>query len=193
MEEEAPSRKEGRGPTRSNSFSGVEESDGTEGVPDPVGASQGIWVPTLAQSYQPVSHQSEPLLLAIMQQMTQMMANLQAASSSKSSGPPAFKTPYIKAPECLDGTQPFTVRSFIPPCQLIFHNDPTNFSQVRKKDLCSTSFLICRVAKSIEPYIPNITNQDPTYLLNSWQSFESQLFTLFEDPNEVRKAEAELV
>ncbi|MBW0474787.1 hypothetical protein O181_014502 [Austropuccinia psidii MF-1] len=47
-------------------------------------------------------------------------------------------------------------------------------------------------AKSIELYLSNITNNDPSYLLNSWKLFESQLFTLFGDPNEVRKAEAEL-
>ncbi|MBW0568800.1 hypothetical protein O181_108515 [Austropuccinia psidii MF-1] len=120
MEGAAPSRKEGRGPRRSISLSGVvggfpgisrtslkvqgedddeeeensveeEESDGTEGVPAPVGASQSTGGPTLAQSDQPVSHQSEPSLLAIMQQMTQIMANLQAASSSGSSQPPAFR------------------------------------------------------------------------------------------------------
>ncbi|MBW0490932.1 hypothetical protein O181_030647 [Austropuccinia psidii MF-1] len=61
-----------------------EESDGTEGVLAPVGASQGTGGPTLAQSNQPVSHQSEPSLLAIMQQMTQIMANPQAASSDSS-------------------------------------------------------------------------------------------------------------
>ncbi|MBW0581947.1 hypothetical protein O181_121662 [Austropuccinia psidii MF-1] len=60
-----------------------EESDGTEGVPSPVGASQGTEGPTLAQSNQPVSHKSEPSFLTIMQQMTQIMANLQAASSSE--------------------------------------------------------------------------------------------------------------
>ncbi|MBW0581105.1 hypothetical protein O181_120820 [Austropuccinia psidii MF-1] len=91
LEGAAPSRKEGRGPGRSSSFSGVvggfpglsrttfkgpgedgeeEESEGTEGVPAPVGASQGAEGPTLAQSNQPVSHNSEPSLLAIMQQMT---------------------------------------------------------------------------------------------------------------------------
>ncbi|MBW0478223.1 hypothetical protein O181_017938 [Austropuccinia psidii MF-1] len=63
----APSRKEGRGPRRSSSFSGVvggfpglsrttfkgpgengeeEEFDSTEGVPAPVGASQGTGGPT---------------------------------------------------------------------------------------------------------------------------------------------------
>ncbi|MBW0528966.1 hypothetical protein O181_068681 [Austropuccinia psidii MF-1] len=120
-EVEAPSRKEGRVPRRSNSFSGVvggfpgmsrttfrgpgedgeeeeensveeEESDGTEAAPAPVGASEGTRGPTLAQSDQPVSHQTEPSLLAIMQQMTQIMANLQAAASSEVSRPPAFKT-----------------------------------------------------------------------------------------------------
>ncbi|MBW0558845.1 hypothetical protein O181_098560 [Austropuccinia psidii MF-1] len=221
MEGASPSRKEGRGPTRSSSFSGVvggfpglsrislkapgeddekeeencvedEESDGTEGAPDPVGVSQGTGRPTLAQSDQPVSHQSEPSLFAIIQQMTQIMANLQAASSSESSRPQAFKTPSMKAPECFDGTQPFKVRSFILSCQLIFHNDPENFSQDRKKVLYATSFLIGRAAKSIESYYSNLTNQDPSYLLSSWKLFESQLITLFGDPNEVRPAEAEL-
>ncbi|MBW0551704.1 hypothetical protein O181_091419, partial [Austropuccinia psidii MF-1] len=70
-----------------------EESDGTEGAHAPVGAPQGTGGLTLAQPDQPVSHQSEPSLLAIMQQMTQIMANLQEASSSKASRPPAFNTP----------------------------------------------------------------------------------------------------
>ncbi|MBW0521424.1 hypothetical protein O181_061139 [Austropuccinia psidii MF-1] len=136
---------EGRGPRRSNSFSGVvgrfprlsrttlkgpgedseegeensveeKESDGTEGVPAP----------------------SEPLLLAIMQQITQIMANLQAASVSESSTPPAFKTPSMKAPEGFDCTQPFKVRSLIQSCQLIYHNDPKKFSQDRKNVFYAT-------------------------------------------------------
>ncbi|MBW0548735.1 hypothetical protein O181_088450 [Austropuccinia psidii MF-1] len=142
-----------------------EESDSTEAAPAPVGAPQ--------EDYS-------------------IMANLQAASSSESSRPPAFKTPFMKAPECFDGTQSFKVRSFIQSCQLIFHNDPANFSQERKKVLYATSFLIGRAAKWIEPYVFNLTNPDPSYLLNSWKLFESQLFTLFDDPNEVRKAEEEL-
>ncbi|MBW0525606.1 hypothetical protein O181_065321 [Austropuccinia psidii MF-1] len=91
LEAVAPSRKEGRGLRRSSSFSGVvdgfpgtsrtifrgpgedgeeeeensmeeQESDGTEGVPAPLGAFQGTGGPTLPQSNQPVSHQSEPSL-----------------------------------------------------------------------------------------------------------------------------------
>ncbi|MBW0549644.1 hypothetical protein O181_089359 [Austropuccinia psidii MF-1] len=105
---------EGRGPRRSSSFSGVvgrfpglsrttfkgpgedgeeeeenfvevEESDDTEGVPASVGTSQGTEGPIIAQSNHPVSHKSEPSLLAIMEKMTQIMANIQAASSSESS------------------------------------------------------------------------------------------------------------
>ncbi|MBW0565228.1 hypothetical protein O181_104943 [Austropuccinia psidii MF-1] len=217
----APSRKEGRVPRRSNSFSGVvgsfpgmsrttfrgpgeegeeeeqnsvkeEESDGTEAAPAPVGASEGTRGPTIAQSDKPVSHQNEPSLLAIMQQMTPIMANLQAAASSEDSRPPAFKTPSMKEQECFNGTQPFKVRSFIQSCQLIFHNDLANFSQEKKKVLYATSLLVGRDAKWIEPYLSNLTNQGSSYLLNSWPLFESQLFTLFGDPNEVRKAEAEL-
>ncbi|MBW0529233.1 hypothetical protein O181_068948 [Austropuccinia psidii MF-1] len=94
--------------------------------------------------------------------------------------------------DSFDGTQPFKVRSFIQSCQLIFHNYLANFTQDRKKVLYATSFLIGRAAKSIETYLSNLTNHDPNYLLNSWKLSESQLFTLFGDPNEVRKAEADL-
>ncbi|MBW0558050.1 hypothetical protein O181_097765 [Austropuccinia psidii MF-1] len=133
LEGAAPSRKEGRGPRRSNSFSGVvgrfpgglrtisrgpgedgeeekensveeEESDGTECVPAPEGESQGTGGPTLVSSDKPFSHQSEPSFLAIKQKMSQIMANLQADSSSEASRPLAFKTPSMKAPECFVGT-----------------------------------------------------------------------------------------
>ncbi|MBW0517533.1 hypothetical protein O181_057248 [Austropuccinia psidii MF-1] len=87
LEVAAPSRKEGRGPRRASSFSGLvgrfpgtsrtifrgpgedgeddkensveeEGSDGTEGFPAPVGASQITGGPTLTQSNHPDSHQS---------------------------------------------------------------------------------------------------------------------------------------
>ncbi|MBW0537514.1 hypothetical protein O181_077229 [Austropuccinia psidii MF-1] len=177
------------GEEEEGNFVEEEESDGTEAAPAPVGASEGTRGPTLAQSDQPVSHQTELSLLAIMHQMIQIMANLQAAASSEISRPPAFKTPSMKAPECFDGTQPFKVRCFIQSCQLILHNYPANVSQDRKKVLYATSFVVGRAAKWIEPYLSNLTNQDSSYLPNSWPLFEFQLFTLFGDPNEVRKAE----
>ncbi|MBW0501085.1 hypothetical protein O181_040800 [Austropuccinia psidii MF-1] len=112
MEGEEPSRKEGRGPKKTNSFLGVvgtstgiqnttltglgedyveeeqnyveeKESDSTEASPAPVGESQGTGGPNLAQSNHPVSHKSEISLLAIMQQIPQIMDNVQAASSSE--------------------------------------------------------------------------------------------------------------
>ncbi|MBW0580032.1 hypothetical protein O181_119747 [Austropuccinia psidii MF-1] len=120
------------------------------------------------------------------------MANLQANSSSETSRPPAFKTQSMKASECFDGTQPLKIRTFIQSCQLIFHNDPERLSQDRNRILYATSFLFGRAAKWIAPYLSNLNNQDPSYLLNSCNLFESQLFTLFGDPNEVRKAGAQL-
>ncbi|MBW0585232.1 hypothetical protein O181_124947 [Austropuccinia psidii MF-1] len=98
----------------------------------------------------------------------------------------------MKAPDSFDGTQAHKLRGFIQSCQLIFHNDQANFFSDRKKVLYSTSFLTGRAGKWIEPYLSNISNEDPSYLLNNWPLFESQLFTLFGDPNEVRKAEEEL-
>ncbi|MBW0470855.1 hypothetical protein O181_010570 [Austropuccinia psidii MF-1] len=181
LEGEEPSIQEGRGPRRSNFFQ--EQLVVFQDFQGPL---------SKVLCNKPVSHHSEPSLLSIMQQMIQIMATLQEASSSEESKPPAFKTPSMKAPKCFEGTQPFKVRSFIQPFQFIFNNDPENFSQDIKKVLYSTSFLIDRASKWIEPYLSNLANQEPSYLLNSWTLFESKLFTLFGDPNEVKKAEAEL-
>ncbi|MBW0571439.1 hypothetical protein O181_111154, partial [Austropuccinia psidii MF-1] len=65
-------------------------------------------------------------------------------------------------------------------------------SSMRKKVPYSTSFLTGRAGNWIEHYLSNISNEDPSYLLNNWKLFETQLFTLFGDPNEVRKVEQEL-
>ncbi|MBW0542036.1 hypothetical protein O181_081751 [Austropuccinia psidii MF-1] len=156
MEREEQSRKEGRGPGRSSSLSGVEEegSDSTEAAPTPVGASPGTGGPTIAQSDQPVSHQSEPSLLAIMQQMTQIMANLQASLSSEASRPPVLKTPSMKAPDCFDENEPLKFRGFIQSFQFIFHNDKANFSEDRKKVLYATSFCIGRAERKLSLIFP---------------------------------------
>ncbi|MBW0582434.1 hypothetical protein O181_122149 [Austropuccinia psidii MF-1] len=116
----------------------------------------------------------------------------QAVAPRDTSKVPAFKTPSMKAPYSFDGTKAHKLRGLIQSCQLIFHNDPANFFSDRKKVLYSNSSLTGRAGKWIEPYLSNISNEDPSYLLNNWQLFEIQLFTLFNDPNEVRKADQEL-
>ncbi|MBW0525707.1 hypothetical protein O181_065422 [Austropuccinia psidii MF-1] len=93
-----PSPGEGREEEEGDSVE-EEEFDGTEYDPDPVGYSQGTGGPALAQYNQPVSLESEPSLLDIMKQMTQIMANLKESSSSEESRPQAFKNPSMKAPE----------------------------------------------------------------------------------------------
>ncbi|MBW0523931.1 hypothetical protein O181_063646 [Austropuccinia psidii MF-1] len=98
----------------------------------------------------------------------------------------------MKAPDSLSGTKAHKLRGFIQSCQLICHNDPANFFSDRKKALYLTLFLTGRAGKWIKPYLSNIPNEDPSYLPNNWQLFETQLFTLFGDPNEVSKAEKEL-
>ncbi|MBW0497369.1 hypothetical protein O181_037084 [Austropuccinia psidii MF-1] len=113
----------------------------------------------------------------------------QEVSPRDNSRAPAFKTPSMKAPDCFDVTQDHKLRGFIPSCQLIFHNDTENFFSKRKKVLYSASFLTGRAGKCIEPYLSNISNEDPPYLLNNWKLFKAHLFTLFGHPNEVRKAE----
>ncbi|MBW0562427.1 hypothetical protein O181_102142 [Austropuccinia psidii MF-1] len=60
-----------------------EESDSTEVVPTLVGVSESAGGPILAKSNQPSSYQTDKTLFLILQSMTQMMATLQAVSSSE--------------------------------------------------------------------------------------------------------------
>ncbi|MBW0574835.1 hypothetical protein O181_114550 [Austropuccinia psidii MF-1] len=165
----------------------TEVADALENAPEvPQGSN-------LALSSQPLVSQTDPSLLKMMEQMTQFMGQLtQAVAPRDNSKAPAFKTPSMKAPDSFDGTQAHKLSGFIQCCQLICHNDPANSFSDRKKVLYSTFYLTGRAGKGLEPYLSNISNEDPSYLINNWPLFESQLFTLFGDPNEVRKAEQEL-
>ncbi|MBW0572443.1 hypothetical protein O181_112158 [Austropuccinia psidii MF-1] len=216
MEGAAPSRRGGMRSRRSRSFSGLlggypgmskgarerlgeaedeegEESEETEVATALAGVPEASEAENLAHSNQPLISQAEPNFLKMMEKMTQFMGQLtQAVAPRDNSKAPAFKTPSMKAPDSIYGAQAHKLRGFIQSCQLIFHNDPANFFSDRKKVLYSTSFLTGRAGKWIEPYLSNISNEDPSYLLNNWQLFETQLFTLFGDPKEVRKAEQEL-
>ncbi|MBW0575694.1 hypothetical protein O181_115409 [Austropuccinia psidii MF-1] len=101
-----------------------------------------------ALSSQPLVSQAEPRLLKMMEQMTQFMGQLtQAVTPRDNYKATAFKTPSMKAPASLDGTQAHKLRGFIQSCQLIFHNDPANFFSDRKKVFYSTSFLTGRAGK----------------------------------------------
>ncbi|MBW0543360.1 hypothetical protein O181_083075 [Austropuccinia psidii MF-1] len=97
----------------------------------------------------------------------------QAASQRDSSRAPIIKTFSMKAPYSFDGTKAYRLRGFIQYCQLIFPNDPENFFSDRKKVLYSNSFLTGRPGKLFEPYLPNTSNEDTSYLLNNWQLFET--------------------
>ncbi|MBW0480329.1 hypothetical protein O181_020044 [Austropuccinia psidii MF-1] len=104
----------------------------------------------------------------MMDKMTQLMGQLTEAVSSRDNfKAPDFKTSSMKAPDHFDGTQAHKLRGFIQSCQLIFHNDPENIFYDRKKVLDSTPFFTGRAGKWIEPYIPNISNEDPSYHLNN--------------------------
>ncbi|MBW0480002.1 hypothetical protein O181_019717 [Austropuccinia psidii MF-1] len=186
MEGEAPSRR-GEESVEEEDSEEIEVAAVLEGAPE---ASEA---PNIAPSNQPLVSQAEPSFLKMMEQIAQLMGQMtQSGSPSNTSRAPAFKTPSLKAPDSFDGTKAYKLRGFIQSCQLIFHNDPANFFSDKKKVFYATSFLTGRAGKWIEPYLSNISNEDPSYLLNNWQLFETQLFTLLGDPNEFRKAEQEL-
>ncbi|MBW0495163.1 hypothetical protein O181_034878 [Austropuccinia psidii MF-1] len=203
MEGEAPSRRGGIKSKISRSFSGLlgDYPGMSEGARARLGEAEdeegkdpeASEAENLAHSNQPLVSQAEPTLLKMVEKMTQFMGQLTKEVSPRDySKAPAFKTPSMKATDYFDGTQAHKLRGFIQSCQLIFHNDPGKLFSDWKKVLYSISFLTGRAGKWIEPYLSNIYNEDPSYLLNNWQFFEIQLFTLFGDANEVRKDEQEL-
>ncbi|MBW0506334.1 hypothetical protein O181_046049 [Austropuccinia psidii MF-1] len=173
IEGAAPSRRGGMKSRRSRSFSGllegedsVEEEDSgeTEVVDALENAPEVPQGSNLAPTNQPLVSQSDPSLFKIMEQMATIMGQLfQAAAPRDNSKAPAFETPTNKAPEPFDG------RKF---CTQIL-------------------FSLVELANGLN-LTSNISNEDPSYLFNNSKVFETQLFTLFGDPNEVRKPEQEL-
>ncbi|MBW0555466.1 hypothetical protein O181_095181 [Austropuccinia psidii MF-1] len=179
---------EGEESVEAEDCGGTEVADAFSNAPEvPQGSNP-------APTNQPLVSQTDPSLLKIMEQMAfTIMGHLsQAAAPRDNSKALVFKTPSMKAPDSFDGTQAHKLRGFIQSCQFISHNDAENFFSDRKKVLYSTSFLTSRSGKCIEHYLSNISNEDPSSLLNNWQLFETRLFTLFANSNEVRKAEKEL-
>ncbi|MBW0558483.1 hypothetical protein O181_098198 [Austropuccinia psidii MF-1] len=173
MEGEAPSR---NGGPRSR-LGNAEDEEGEESEEAEVAAAlegppEASEAANLAHSNQNLVSQGEPNFLKMMEQMTQLIGQLtQAVAPRDNSKAPAFKTSLMKAPDSFDGTQAHKLRGFIQSCQLNFHNDPENLFYDRKKALYSTPFLTGRAGKWIEPYLSNIFNEDPSYLLNNWQLF----------------------
>ncbi|MBW0474679.1 hypothetical protein O181_014394 [Austropuccinia psidii MF-1] len=103
-----------------------------------------------------------------MEQMATIMGQIsQEADPRDNPKTPAFKTLSMKAPDPFDGTQAHKLQGFIQSFQLIFHNDLEHFFSDGKEVLYSTSFLTGRAGKWTEPYISNISNEDPSYLLNN--------------------------
>ncbi|MBW0480745.1 hypothetical protein O181_020460 [Austropuccinia psidii MF-1] len=211
MEGAAPPRRGGVKSRRSRSFSGLlggypyifqgprgrlgeaEDEEGEESEETEVAAApEASEAANIAHSNQLLVSQAETNFLKIMEQMIQFIGKLtQTVATRDNSKYPEFKTPSMKAPDPFDGTQAHQWRGFIQSCEFISYNDPANFFSERKKVLYSTSFLTGRAGKWMKPYLSNVSNGDPSYLLNTWQLYETQLFTLFGDPNKVRKAEQE--
>ncbi|KNZ45744.1 uncharacterized protein VP01_7844g1, partial [Puccinia sorghi] len=77
------------------------------------------------------------------------------------------------------------------PCKLLEGADPCQPSEPTHP-LNRTTQQVQRASQLFEPYLDLLENQSPSCLINNWDQFEQQLFTLFGDPNEVRNTEYEL-
>ena len=133
---------------------------------------------------------AKPSMTQILAVMTQLLA-AQARPASVPEGP-AFRTPSMRAPDNFDGTNPSKLRGYIQSCNLIFHNDLRSFPNDRRKVIYAAGYLSGKCSKWIEPYLSQLGNEDPNFLLNNWEIYESQLFSLYGDRNETRNAELEL-
>ncbi|KAI9605414.1 hypothetical protein KEM48_002199 [Puccinia striiformis f. sp. tritici PST-130] len=91
--------------------------------------------------------------------------------------------------ENLDGQE---LRNYLQQCKLIFRNDIDSFSSDFKKTLYAAAFLTGKAFEWVQPYLEVIDDPPPNYMMNSWLMFESQLVTLYGDPNELRATEYKL-
>ncbi|KAI9616251.1 hypothetical protein KEM48_005280 [Puccinia striiformis f. sp. tritici PST-130] len=105
---------------------------------------------------------------------------------------PAFCTPEMKKPDSFDGSSPAKLRNYLQQCKLIFRNDIDSFSSDLKKTLYAAAFLTGKAFEWVQPYLEVIDDPPPNYMMNSWLMFESQLVTLYGDPNELRATEYKL-
>ncbi|KAI9627257.1 hypothetical protein KEM48_009882 [Puccinia striiformis f. sp. tritici PST-130] len=101
---------------------------------------------------------------------------------------PAFRTPEMKRPENFDGSSPAKLRNYLQQCKLIL-NDIDSFSSDLKKTLYAAAFLTGKAFEWVQPYLEVIDDPPPNYMMDSWLMFESQLVTLYGDPNELRATE----
>ncbi|KNF05795.1 hypothetical protein PSTG_01192 [Puccinia striiformis f. sp. tritici PST-78] len=84
------------------------------------------------------------------------------------------------------------LRNYLQQCKLIFRNDIDSFSSDLKKTLYVAAFLTGKAFEWVQPYLEVIDDPPPNYMMNSWLMFESQLVTLYGDPNELRATEYKL-
>ena len=131
----------------------------------------------------------EPTMTQVLAMMAQILATRTPTTASEG---PVFRTPSMKAPDSFDRTNPSKLRGYIQSCNLIFHNDIRSFPNDRRKVIYAVGYLSGKCAKWIEPFLSKLGNEDPNFLLNNWEIFESQLFSLYGDRNETRNAELAL-
>ncbi|KAI9601156.1 hypothetical protein H4Q26_000960 [Puccinia striiformis f. sp. tritici PST-130] len=126
-------------------------------------------------------------------QLAMVATQLVSASSLAPPRPcPAFRTPEMKKPDSFDGSSPAKLRNYLQQCKLIFRNDIDSFSSDLKKTLYAAAFLTGKAFEWVQPYLEVIDDPPPNYMMNSWLMFESQLVTLYGDPNELRATEYKL-
>ena len=129
----------------------------------------------------------------VLRQLAMVATQLVSASSLAPPRPrPAFRTPEMKKPDSFDGSSPAKLRNYLQQCKLIFRNDIDSFSSDLKKTLYAAAFLTGKAFEWVQPYLEVIDDPPPNYMMNSWLMFESQLVTLYGDPNELRATEYKL-
>lgn len=131
----------------------------------------------------------EPNALTLL--LTMIQALNQTAMQSGLSGP-SFPNLGMKQPDHFNGEHPHKLRAYLQSCKIIFSNTPHNFPTNRHRVMYVSSFLGGQALQWFEPYLKLLDNTSPTCILNNWDKFKQNFFTLFGNPNEVQNAEYKL-
>ncbi|KAI9618225.1 hypothetical protein H4Q26_012579 [Puccinia striiformis f. sp. tritici PST-130] len=98
----------------------------------------------------------------------------------------------MKRTENFDGSSPAKLHTFLQQCKFTFRNNLDTFSSDLNKTLYASAFLTGKAFEWVQPYLEVVDDPPPDYMMDSWLMFESQLVTLYGNPNELRATEYKL-
>jgi Ty3 transposon capsid-like protein len=131
--------------------------------------------------------------------LVQLLSRLASPSSSSQSNysPPVVHEEHrgtsVRPPDKFTGTDRSKLRTFLAQCRMAFLANPSKYPTERSKVMYSASYFDSVALSWFEPFLfMDNDDQNLPSFMNSFKNFESELTSLFGDPDAVATAEHKL-